>query len=97
MLLACRMAHHSNISGAPYHARTYLTVRSQQGSVHIRYAGAQCAAVTRHTCTACAYTVQEFMDAGKLVPDRVVVDMVKSRLAQPDVQVRQIRLAWYTA
>eukprot|EP00955_Chlamydomonas_euryale_P096307 364999-Chlamydomonas_euryale.AAC.30 len=29
---------------------------------------------------------QGFMDAGKLVPDGVVVDMVKSRLGQPDVQ-----------
>ena len=29
---------------------------------------------------------QDFMDRGALVPDDVVVDMVKSRLAQPDVQ-----------
>lgn len=29
---------------------------------------------------------QEYMDAGKLVPDEVVVTMVKDRLAQPDAQ-----------
>lgn len=31
---------------------------------------------------------KDFMDKGLLVPDEVVVEMVKSRLAQPDVQER---------
>ena len=29
---------------------------------------------------------KEFMDAGKLVPDEVVIGIIKDRLAQPDCQ-----------
>jgi adenylate kinase len=36
--------------------------------------------------TAAGKRAKDFMDSGKLVPDEVVVDMVKSRLAQPDAE-----------
>ena len=34
---------------------------------------------------------KDFMDRGVLVPDEVVVEMVKSRLASEDVQVRGMK------
>lgn len=34
--------------------------------------------------TAAGKSAQEYMDSGRLVPNEVVVDMVKNRLAQPD-------------
>ena len=36
--------------------------------------------------TAAGKKAKSFMDSGPLVPDEVVVEMVKTRLAQPDVQ-----------
>ncbi|CAO2201322.1 unnamed protein product [Urochloa humidicola] len=76
------------ISGAPASGKgtQCRMIVEKYGLVHISTGDLLRAEVS--SGTEIGKKAKEYMDSGKLVPDQVVIDMVVSRISQPDVQER---------
>jgi len=74
------------IAGAPASGKGTQCelIKSQLGLVHLSTGDMLRAAVQAGTKVGLA--AKEYMDGGKLVPDEVIIDLVRERLAQPDCE-----------